>query len=93
MGLFGERWPYTNTHDLNLDWIIKTCKEIEDKFPGLLEDIAKKLNAGKEQENIKFPSAYREEINRLFLKVLGCKEDNSILRIIHKNSMFGEIEE
>ena len=55
--------------------------------------IAKKLNAGKEQENIKFPSAYREEINRLFLKVLGCKEDNSILRIIHKNSMFGEIEE
>ena len=55
--------------------------------------IVKKLNAGKEQENIKFPSAYREEINRLFLKVLNCKEDNSILRIIHKNSMFGEIEE
>lgn len=57
------------------------------------ECIVKKLNAGKEQENIKFPTAYREEINRLFLKVLDSKEDNSILRIIHKNSMFGEIEE
>ena len=55
--------------------------------------IVKKLNAGKEQENIKFPTAYREEINRLFLAVLDCKEDNSIFRIIHKNSMFGEIEE
>lgn len=55
--------------------------------------IVKKLNAGKEQENIKFPTAYREEINRLFLTVLDCKEDNSIFRIIHKNSMFGEIEE
>ena len=55
--------------------------------------IVKKLNAGKEQENIKFPISYREEINRLFLKVLDCKEDNSILRIIHQNSMFGIIEE
>ena len=55
--------------------------------------IVTKLNAGKEQENIKFPISYREEINRLFLKVLDCKEDNSVLRIIHKNSMFGEKEE
>ena len=55
--------------------------------------IVTKLNAGKEQENIKFPISYREEINRLFLKVLNCKDDNSVLRIIHKNSMFGEKEE
>ena len=27
MGLFGERFPYTNTHDLNLDWIIQQIKE------------------------------------------------------------------
>ena len=27
-GAFGERFPYTNFHDLNLDWIIKELKKI-----------------------------------------------------------------
>ena len=26
-GAFGENFPYSNFHDLNLDWIIKTVKE------------------------------------------------------------------
>lgn len=32
IGAFGENFPYTNFHDLNLDWIIKTLKEIVEKF-------------------------------------------------------------
>lgn len=28
MGLF-EKWPYTNFHDLNLDWIIKKIKRVD----------------------------------------------------------------
>ena len=44
MGLFGERWPYTNLHDLNLDWLIRTCKEISEKFPTFESDIDKKIN-------------------------------------------------
>ena len=28
MGLFGENFPYTNFHDLNLDWILKKLKEV-----------------------------------------------------------------
>lgn len=31
-GAFGENFPYTNFHDLNLDWIIKTIKTLNDKF-------------------------------------------------------------
>lgn len=27
-GAFGERFPYTNFHDLNLDWIIKEIKQL-----------------------------------------------------------------
>ena len=27
IGAFGENFPYTNFHDLNLDWILKTMKE------------------------------------------------------------------
>ena len=36
-GIFGENFPYTNFHDLNLDWIIKTMRGIADQ----LEDFSK----------------------------------------------------
>lgn len=29
-GAFGERFPYTNFHDLNLDWIIEMVKKLTD---------------------------------------------------------------
>ena len=32
IGAFGENFPYTNFHDLNLDWIIQRIKELNDKF-------------------------------------------------------------
>ena len=28
MGAFGENFPYTNFHDLNLDWVLKTLQEL-----------------------------------------------------------------
>lgn len=44
----GERYPYANTHELNLDWIIKIIKEVSDTYPGRFEnleqEIAKKMN-------------------------------------------------
>lgn len=30
--MFGERFPYTNYHDLNLDWIISKMKELSEKL-------------------------------------------------------------
>ena len=41
---FGERFPYTDTHELNLDWILKTIKEVSTKFPELEIAINNKLN-------------------------------------------------
>lgn len=35
MGLFEHGWPYTNYHDLNLDWIIQKLKEIEQEYAAL----------------------------------------------------------
>ena len=34
MGLFGEKWPYTNFHDLNLDWLIGKLKEAWNQLQG-----------------------------------------------------------
>lgn len=38
-GLFGESFPYTNFHDLNLDWILKTLKEIKAYVDAEIESI------------------------------------------------------
>lgn len=41
---FGERFPYSDTHELNLDWIIKTIKEVSTQFPDLIKEVNNKLN-------------------------------------------------
>lgn len=51
-----------------------------------------KINAGKKQENIKFPKKYRNEINKLFFDVLKIDNDVSILNKIHSSSLFEESE-
>lgn len=49
---FGERFPYADTHELNLDWILKQIKEFNDKIPGMFEEIGKKLNAPDENGDV-----------------------------------------
>lgn len=38
MGTF-EQFPYTNYHDLNLDWIIEALKELNDRVTDLEERV------------------------------------------------------
>ena len=33
-----EQFPYTNIHELNLDWIIKKVKELDDQFNADLQN-------------------------------------------------------
>lgn len=39
-GIFGENFPYSNFHDLNLDWIIKIVKDFLDQYTSLNEVIS-----------------------------------------------------
>ena len=39
-GAFGEGFPYTNFHDLNMDWIIKIAKDFLDQYTHIQEVIA-----------------------------------------------------
>lgn len=46
-GVFGENLPYTNFHDLNLDWLIETMKETKgsvDDFEEELENINTRID-------------------------------------------------
>ena len=56
------------------------------------EFLVYKKNAGKKQENIKFPIEYRNRINKLFFEVLGIEEDVNILNKVHSSSLFEESE-
>lgn len=38
-GAFGENFPYSNFHDLNLDWIIKIAKDFLDQYTNISEII------------------------------------------------------
>lgn len=43
MALF-ENFPYTNMHNLNLDWIISVIKDFKEQYPDIIEELAKKIN-------------------------------------------------
>lgn len=45
-GAFGERFPYTNFHDLNLDWIIELVKKLtedEEEQNRLIEELSERI--------------------------------------------------
>lgn len=59
MGVF-EQFPYTNFHDLNLDWIIEKIKEIEDfkeSIPGNIIDILDSIN---DKEDVEYLTNFRK---------------------------------
>ena len=43
-GGLGEAFPYTNFHDMNLDWIIKVIRELATEYPTIVEDVNSKLS-------------------------------------------------
>ena len=42
-GAFGEGFPYTNFHDLNMDWIVKIAKDFLDQYSHIQETITEGL--------------------------------------------------
>ena len=72
----------------DIDFFKNTCK---DMINNEKKCIVTKMNAGAPQENIKFPSAYREKINRKLLDLLGFNNFNTEnFDNIHKNNFFGD---
>lgn len=67
--------------------IAKEMQENEKKY------FVYKVNAGKKQENIKFPIQYRNKINKLFFEILNINEDIEKLNVIHSSSFFNIVEE
>ena len=64
--------------------IAKQMQKNEEKY------LVYKMNAGKKQENVKFPPEYRNRINKIFLEALGIDEEVSIFDQVHSSSLFGK---
>ena len=43
IGAFGENFPYSNFHDLNMDWIIKIAKDFLDQYTTIQDTISSGL--------------------------------------------------
>lgn len=69
-----------------INYIAEEMQKNESKY------LTYKMNAGKKQENIKFPVEYRNRINKLFLDALGINESVNIFNKIHSSSLFVESE-
>ena len=77
MGLF-ENFPYTNFHELNLDWIIKTMKALDEKVDSIEDRI---YNKSKEYTDEQI-AILRNEFNSL--------EDEFIVFKADVNKMFAD---
>jgi len=68
IGAFGENFPYTNTHDLNLDWIIKNVKDMKDFFDTQLEPL---IEQKVQEVEINLAITYEPETETLVLTLGG----------------------
>ena len=73
-GAFGEGFPYTNFHDLNMDWIIKIAKDFLDQYTHIQEIIEQ----GKTDINNLTESGLTqlEETTNEYLSDLETKKNN-----------------
>lgn len=70
MGLF-EQFPYANFHELNLDWILKKIKELDEKVDNIEDRILKEANAYTDQQI----AIIRREFNELEDEFIAFKSD------------------
>lgn len=67
MGVFNN-FPYTNIHELNLDWIIKKVKELDDEVNEKLDSIISE-RVNELLENISFHAIYDADTETIILEV------------------------
>ena len=70
MGLF-EQFPYSNFHELNLDWILTKIKELDEKVDSIEDRILKEANAYTDQQI----ATLRREFNELENEFIVFKSD------------------
>lgn len=75
--MFNE-FPYTDFHELNLDWILKKVQEMEDRLNSFEETVLKKANKYTDDEILKLSEKISKEFvdftNEVTLKISNIDE-------------------
>ena len=75
--MFNE-FPYTDFHELNLDWILKKVKEMEDRLNSFEDTVLKKANKYTDDEILKLSEKISKEFvdftNEVTLKISNIDE-------------------
>lgn len=74
----------TKEDDAFFEEMSKKLQAKEDQY------IITKLNAGRVQENIKFPKEDRDKINKKILSILGFDLDGRVFNKVHSNTFFDD---
>lgn len=61
---FWNKFPFTNFHEMNLDWLITTMKELMNKYNDFTADITKKIEAQDKKVNT-FVEDYTKKIDKI----------------------------
>ena len=89
MGIFNF-WPYTNLHELNLDWLLRLCKQLDvslDEFKELtnkeLKNIDDRIDAlNKKIDESQLPEIVKEELRELIASgEMGEIVEQAILKL------------
>lgn len=61
---FWNKFPFTNFHEMNLDWLITTMKELMNKYNDFTADITKKIEAQDKKVNT-FVEDYTKKVDKI----------------------------
>ena len=96
---FFEGWPYTNFHDMNLDWVIETCRKIHVELHQLHHELHRAINC-EEQARIDADIALGQRIDQEIQdrtdadNALGARIDKEIQdRTEADNTLGGRIDQ
>ncbi len=68
---FNNSYPYTDFHEMNLDWVIAKIKEYEDSLAGLKEEILQLTKEYTDQQLDERLATYQAQIDELTAELTG----------------------
>ena len=68
---FNNSYPYTDFHEMNLDWVIAKIKEYEDSLAGLKEEILQLTKEYTDQQLDERLATYQQQIDDLVAELTG----------------------
>lgn len=91
-GPFQHGWPYSNFHDLNLDWILQKIREYGERLDGIVDEAVAQANAYTDQKIAEFRNDFNDLVADVEQKVADmlATVDNAIEDLTQEQQQFIE---